>query len=179
MTEGRHLGGRGADGALEEPAKWLIAGLTRLAGALMAFGNCRRESFIRLRQAMEAPNTVFWGDSDRKALIRLPMLATAPGGRLVGRPTVEFRLPDGSAHPQLLLAGIAQALIHGKAQPDLDALLERTGAARNGDDAEALMRVPRSFAEVAKALMENREALEAGAVFPAGMIEQFAATLGA
>ena len=40
--------------------------------------------------------------------------------------TVEFRLPDGSAHPHLLLAGIVQAMIAGKEIEDIDALLDQT-----------------------------------------------------
>ena len=104
------LAGRDGSGELREPAQWLIAGLVEAGGALMAFGNRSLGSFVRLTQGKEAPNTVFWGEFNRKALVRLPLVATTEENRRVGVPTVEFRLPDGSAHPYLLLAGIAQAM---------------------------------------------------------------------
>lgn len=58
--------------------------------------------------------------------------------------TIEFRLPDGSAHPHLLLAGVAQALV---------------------------------AAGIADVLATSRAMLEAGGVFPGGMMELVAAAL--
>ena len=57
-----------------------------------------------------APHAIVWGEYDRSALVRLPMNATTEDGRVVSPPTIEFRLPDGSAHPHLVLAGAAQAM---------------------------------------------------------------------
>jgi len=77
----------------------------------MAFGNRGGGSFVRLSQAKEAPNAIIWGDADRTALVRLPIVARTEDGRPVTPATVEFRLPDGSAHPHLLLAGVAQVMV--------------------------------------------------------------------
>ncbi len=158
------------DGRLDGVSRWLIAGLAEHAGALMAFGNRATNSFVRLLQAKEAPSTVTWGRYNRRALIRLPIVATDDQGRSVSPETVEFRLPDGSAHPHLLLAGIAQSMVAGKSIGDLDGMLERTSAlAQTG---KAALPVPRSFLEVADQLAGRRATFEAGGIFPAQVIDR-------
>ncbi len=170
VLDGSHAATRAADGRLTDPARWLIGGLVQYGGALMAFGNRAEESFVRLSQAKEAPNRVNWGEYDRSALVRLPVVATDADGRLVSPPTIEFRLPDGSAHPHLLLAGIAQAMVQGRVTPDLDALLDATAAARTGANGGGA-HVPRSFAEVGDALERHRAVFESGEVFPAVLVD--------
>ena len=155
--------GTGTEG-LGDEASWVVSGLATLAGALMAFGNRTPNSFVRLSQAREAPNRVTWGRYNRKALIRLPIVARGADNRAVSAETVEFRLPDGSAHPHLLLAGIAQATVLGRSMPTeaRARLIERTSAAGAAADA---LGVPRSFADVTEALTGARAALETGDVF--------------
>lgn len=169
--DGAHLGRRGGDGRMSEPGRWLIGGLVRHGAALMAFGNRVEGSFIRLSQGKEAPTAVAWGEFDRLALIRIPITARAEDGREVSPPTIEFRLPDGSAHPHLLLAGVAQALLAGRATPDLDALLDATTAARVRQDPSAAAKLPRHAREIAAALEGQRTVLEAGGVFPASYLD--------
>lgn len=175
--DGRQIGVRGAGGELTDPARWLIGGLVRMGGALMAFGNRVEGSFGRLLQAKEAPNAVVWGDHDRSALVRLPVVPTGADGRLLGTPTIEFRLPDGSALPHLLMAGAALAMIHGREIEDLDALLQRTVSDAGGGPADGAAHVPRSFEEVADALERYREMLERGGVFPTGYVDAAAEML--
>jgi glutamine synthetase len=165
-----------AGNGLPEPAQWLIAGLVEHAGALMAFGNRVPDSFVRLMQGKEAPSAVTWGWRDRKALIRIPALAVTEAGRSASLPTIEFRLPDGSAHPYLLLAGVSQAMMAGRAIDDIEALLERTTAAARGDGGGA-QSLPATFREVAGRLERQRAALEAGQVFPVRWIEMLLQTL--
>jgi len=160
----------GTEGALEAEASWLVAGLVTHAAALMAFGNRAGNSFVRLSQAKEAPDRVTWGRFNRKALIRNPIVARDDRGRSVSPETVEFRLPDGSAHPHLLLAGIAQAMIAGRACVSGD-LLKRTSAESGG----TAPLVPRSFAQVADGLREHRATLETGGVFPTHVIDRLLA----
>jgi glutamine synthetase len=175
VIDGVHQKHSTPDGALDGVARWLIAGLAQNAGALMAFGNRATNSFVRLLQAKEAPSTVTWGRYNRRALIRLPIVATDEEGKSVSPETVEFRLADGSAHPHLLLAGIAQAMIAGRSIDDIEALLAQTSApAQKGSAARP---VPRSFVEVADALREARAAFEAGGVFPAHVIDRTADAL--
>ena len=159
-----------AENGLPEPAQWLIAGLVEHAGALMAFGNRTPDSFVRLMQGKEAPSAVTWGWRDRKALIRIPALAVTKSGSAATLPTIEFRLPDGSAHPYLLLAGAAQAMTAARSTKEIEALLERTKASACGDGGGA-QTLPATFREVAGRLEQQRAALEAGEVFPLRWME--------
>jgi glutamine synthetase len=182
MVESRHAG-RSADGEqLTAAGQWLTAGLVLYGSMLMAFGNRNPGSFIRLSQAKEAPSGITWGAFDRHALVRLPITAKTADGRVVSPPTIEFRLPDGSAHPHLLLAGVAQAMLAGRSNAELGALLARTAAsrdrARTGTDVNG-SRLPASFQEIADLLAAHRSVLEEGSVFPAGLIDQFISVLRA
>jgi glutamine synthetase len=180
VSNGRHVAIRNGEGALAAEAKWLIAGLVRLGASLMAFGNRGQGSFVRLSQGKEAPKAIFWGDYDRRALIRLPIVPKAADGRGVSPSTVEFRLPDGSAHPYLLLAGVAQAMLHGRATERIDDLIESAspaGAEANGS-AGPVSPVPRNPRQIAEALIAGRAALESGGVFPPVLIDEVLARLG-
>jgi glutamine synthetase len=76
MKNGLPMAIKDGDGSLSESAAWLIGGLVQLGEALMAFGNRVEDSFARLVQGKEAPNTIVWGEFDRNALVRLPVVAT-------------------------------------------------------------------------------------------------------
>lgn len=175
MVDGKHAGRSTGGEQLTTPGQWLVAGLVQFGSMLMTFGNRSAGSFVRLSQAKETPTAVTWGAYDRRALVRLPLTATTADGRTVSPPTIEFRLPDGSAHPHLLLAGVAQAMLAGRSTPDLEALLARTssqvasgtGARADGD------RLPTSFPQIAELLETHRSVLEAGGVFPPGLLDQF------
>jgi len=178
LREGEHLFGVGPQGEIGEEGRWLIGGLVQLGGALMAFGNRDKGSFTRLLQGKEAPNTVTWGSFNRKALIRLPIQARTGDGRIVTPPTIEFRLPDGSAHPYLVLAGAAQALMLGRETADLDTLLTRTEASYDLSGMSGATPVPHNFEEVAAALEQYLTALREGDVFPDGYLETVIEHLG-
>jgi glutamine synthetase len=121
---------------------------------------------VRLGQAKEAPSRVTWGRYNRKALVRLPAVARDEDGVPTSPETVEFRLPDGSAHPHLLLAAVAQAMVAARGI-DVEAILARTAAGPGTDTAAP---VPRSFGEVAESLRAHRAMLEAGGVFPSHVV---------
>ena len=167
--------GRTEDGGLDAHGKRLVAGLVLHAGALMAFGNRVPGSFVRLKQAKEAPSVATWGAFDRSALVRLPILARTASGRQTSPTTIEFRLPDGSAHPHLLLAGIAQAMAGAPAPRDAEELLARTAA--GGE--EAAPALPTSFGEIARDLKGHGALFEGGGVFPAGLLEETVRALSA
>lgn len=176
VVGGEHQKHSTPDGQLDGVARWLIAGLAQHAGALMAFGNRATNSFVRLLQAKEAPSHVTWGRYNRRALIRLPIVATDEQGKSVSPETVEFRLADGSAHPHLLLAGIVQAMMAGRSIQDLEQVLERTATTAQKD--KAALPVPRSFIEVAERLRDSRDAFEAAGIFPPHVIERTIEALG-
>jgi len=166
-----------AGGSLSDPSRWLIGGLVQFGAALMAFGNRAPGSLTRLTQAKEAPNRITWGEYDRSALIRLPAQARDAAGEPVSPPTIEFRLPDGTVFPHLLLAGTALAMISGAATEGLDELLRATSAAGVKDGGGRAASVPRSFSEVATAVAEHRETFEAGGVFPPPLLDRLVSDL--
>jgi glutamine synthetase len=168
----------GEDGSLAPEAKWLIGGLVTHGAAMMAFGNRSRDSFVRLGQGKEAPSAVTWGRYNRKALVRIPIIPTDQDGRATSPGTIEFRLPDGSAHPHLLLAGIAQAFVDGRRMTDLDDRLARTAVTAQGQAASE-NRVPLTFPEIADALADCRPVLEAGGIFTPNMMDRILALLRA
>ncbi|MBU0507429.1 glutamine synthetase family protein [bacterium] len=171
QTGGKYQSVHDSKGQLRAVSKWLIGGLVQYGGVLMAFGNRSRESFVRLMQGKEAPNTVTWGRYNRKALVRLPIVPRDAKGRPVCAETIEYRLPDGSAHPYLLLAGIAQAMIAGKNMVDLDERVAHTAIDATPDVHDDATRVPRTFGEVVEALETHRQVFEAGGVFPTQQID--------
>jgi glutamine synthetase len=175
---GAYLDHTAGDGGLTPEAKWLIGGLVSHGAAMMAFGNRSRDSFVRLGQGKEAPSAVTWGRYNRRALVRIPIIPTDRDGRATSPGTIEFRLPDGSAHPHLLLAGIAQAFVDGRRMTDLDARLARTAVTARGQ-AAAENRVPLTFPEIADALAGCRPVLEAGGVFTPNMMDRIIALLRA
>lgn len=174
---GTHLPVFASDDALEPNARRLIGGLVRCGSALMAFGNRVQSSFARLSQAKEAPSSIRWGRHDRSALVRIPVVPTGADGRAVAQPTVEFRLPDGSAMPHLLLAGIVQSMIAARDERDLDGLLAATSARPPGAGGASVDALPRDFPSVADALERHRQRLEADDVFPRTLIEATAGKL--
>jgi glutamine synthetase len=177
MVDRQHAArSNGADG-LSQSGKWLVGGLVQYGATLMAFGNRNPGSFIRLHQAKEAPAGVTWGAFDRHALVRIPLTAMTAEGRVVAPPTIEFRLPDGSAHPHLLLAGVAQSMMAARSNADLEPLLQRTASATVKKAEGAKARLPASFQEIADLLSAHRVVLEQGGVFPSAMIEQFVSVL--
>jgi len=171
IRDGTYLFEEANAGKLGPEARWLIGGLVQMGGALMAFGNREKGSFTRLLQGKEAPNAITWGSFNRLALIRLPTQVETCDGRVVTPPTIEFRLPDGSAHPYLVLAGIAQAMLLGRDTEDLDGLLDRTKAEFALNEMGAATPVPKSFREVSSALREYGEVLQRGDVFPGSLLD--------
>jgi glutamine synthetase len=171
VVRNAHLTLSGPDGRFCDAAKWLIAGLARYGNTLMAFGNRAPSSFLRLTQGKEAPQTVTWGRYNRNALVRLPIIPRDAGGRAVSPETIEFRLPDGSAHPYLLLAGIAQAMAAGRKLPNLDGWLAKTATDAAAKHPHGVPPIPKSFAEIAEALRADRAVFEAGGVFSPRQIE--------
>jgi len=175
---GAYLPHTAEDGTLTPEATWLIGGLVEHGAAMMAFGNRSRDSFVRLSQGKEAPSAVTWGRYNRKALIRIPIIPTDETGRPTAPGTIEFRLPDGSAHPHLLLAGIAQTFVAGHGMADLDARLARTAVTAQGAAATE-NRVPLTFLEIADAVDACRPVLSAGSVFSTHMLDRVVALLRA
>ncbi len=184
------------NGQLSPEALQMIGGLSQYAGTLTAFGNTVSSAYLRLVPNQEAPTRVCWSESNRSAMIRVP-LGWANTSNLAkqvnpqqttdfveesGRQTVELRSPDGSAIVHLLLAGITMAATWGLTHPEVAGLLAddlhvtgnifRDKAALN-----RLQPLPSSCVASAAALREQCELYTVDGVFPSSMIEYIARLL--
>lgn len=166
MRDGEHLGAGEGLADFGPEARALIAGLVSDGGALMTWGNRDATSFARLEGGKESPETITWGCYNRKALVRIPIRARSLDSTEVTAPTIEFRLPDGSVHPHLLLAGVAQAMVAAARRADIDEVLRRSEAGRGAGRS-----LPFDRASVAAELERCREDLQAGGVLCAQLVD--------
>ena len=174
---------------LSEPARRLVGGLCEYADTLTAFGNTVASSYLRLVPKQEAPTRIFWSDSNRSALIRVPLawsdvknLAKAINPQedsdindLRIKQTVELRSPDGSALVHLLLAGVVLAAEWGIRENRSLELAEKLYGGDNISQDKNTMdffpKLPSSCVESSRLLTEKRNLYEKDGIFPAGIID--------
>ncbi len=185
------------DSGISDIARKIIVGLLEKAKPLTAFGNTTPLSYLRLVPHQEAPTNICWGDTNRSALIRVPLGWIAktnmvrdanPFERydvpyIPGKQTIELRTPDGSADIYHLLAGIIMSAQHGLQKPDaieqavelyVDVNIFRE---ENKQRARALEQLPTSCFESAEAHNEDRIFFERNNIFPKGTIDRFISQL--
>ncbi len=185
------------DLGISDIARKMIVGLLEKAKPLTAFGNTTPLSYLRLVPHQEAPTNICWGDTNRSALIRVPLGWIAktnmvrdanPYERydvpyIPGKQTIELRTPDGSADIYHLLAGIIMAAQHGLKMPDAlqraDELFVDVNIFKeeNKQRARTLEQLPTSCIESAEALNEDRTFFERNNIFPKGTIDRFISQL--
>jgi glutamine synthetase len=181
------------ENGLTEVAKKVISGILGRAQSLTAFGNTIPTSYLRLVPHQEAPTMVCWGDSNRSALVRVPlgwlkkteMIKDAnPQERgvvpyVTGKQTAEFRVPDGSADLYHLLAGLILAAMEGILNPDAIKKAEELYVNVNifNDKQkhilEKLVALPASCSKSADYLEIERKFYESDGIFPSGTINTF------
>lgn len=182
----------GKDG-ISDTAKKVIAGLLGKAKPLTAFGNTTPLSYLRLVPHQEAPTNICWGDTNRSALVRVPLGWIAKTNMIKdanpyerydvpyipGKQTIEIRTPDGSADIYHLLAGIVMAAQSGLEMPDAlkaaEDLYVDVNIFREENRSEAVKfeQLPASCFESALALEKDREFFERKNIFPKGTIDRF------
>ena len=91
---------------LSDVAKNFIAGVFEHVDAITAIANPTVNSYKRLGE-FEAPKYVYWGMKNRDALIRIPEFRENAGAR------IEYRAPDPSSNPYLLLTALLAAGVDG------------------------------------------------------------------
>ncbi len=180
-------------GELSNDALKLIGGLCKYAPSLTSFGNTVSASYLRLVPGQEAPTKVFWSDSNRSALIRVPLAWTKVSNltKIVNpqqktpspidevRQTVELRSPDGSANVHLLLAGITMAVDWGLVDTDKSLPLAEISRVDSGGsgasaDVDVLMTCCVDSAEL---LLAKRAHYEREGIFPPAVIDYVAELL--
>lgn len=179
-----------ANGDYTDVAKKLIGGLIEYADSLTAFGNTVASSYYRLVPNQEAPTHICWSESNRSAMIRIPLgwsrisnLATIINPQqkielkngVEKRQTIEFRPPDGSAFIHLLLAGITMAAEYGLSNIKNFNQVEELHITGNIFQDEKIKKklksLPISCAESAKILSEKRYLFERDNIFPSSIID--------
>ncbi len=174
---------------LSESARRLVGGLCEFADTLTAFGNTMASSYLRLVPKQEAPTRIFWSDSNRSALIRVPLawsdvkdLSKAINPQeesdindLQSKQTVELRSPDGSALVHLILAGVVMAVEWGIGDDRSLELAEKLyGAADISQDKNTMgsfPKLPSSCVESSGLLAEKRGLYEKDGIFPGSIID--------
>ncbi len=179
---------------LSDVALKSIAGLLMKAKSLTAFGNTVPTSYLRLVPHQEAPTNICWGETNRSALIRIPLgwvlrthmvkdanqpyeIADVP--YIPGKQTAEFRVPDGSADIYLLLAGMIMAMQYGLQHKDALKIAEELRIEvnifkeENKHILEKLDCLPASCYESAEELEKDADFYNQDNVFPKGTIQKF------
>lgn len=166
---------RGAYGDLNDTARFYLCGLLKHTPALMGLGNASTNSYRRFAPNMAAPVRLFYGLSNRSSALRIPGYARNPR-----EARVEYRLPDATANPYLIIAGQLMAGLDGIARR-LDPSAEGYGPfdvnvyALPAEEQAKLAEVPTRFADALDALDGDRSFLLAGEVFANELIDAYLA----
>lgn len=87
--------------SLSQEGGWFLGGIMTHLDALTALGSPTVNSYKRLLPGSWAPANTYWGYGNRSGVVRIPGVGK--------RRHLEFRSPDNSAQPYLLLAGLLAA----------------------------------------------------------------------
>lgn len=181
------------DEGITDTAKKMIAGILSKAKELTAFGNTVPLSYLRLVPHQEAPVNICWGDTNRSALLRVPLGWIAKTNMvrdanpfekyevpyIPGKQTVELRTPDGSADLYHLMAGLIMAAQSGLEKTDSLELSKKLYSGvnifkeENRETAFKFEQLPVSCSDSADALEKDRSFFEKNKVFPKGTIDRF------
>ena len=97
--------GQGDETSLSREGRWFLAGILAHVEALTGLGSPTVNSYKRLQPGSWAPANTYWGYGNRSGVIRIP-----GAGK---RRHLEFRAPDNTAQPFLLLTGLIAAGLDG------------------------------------------------------------------
>jgi glutamine synthetase len=87
--------------SLSDVGSWFLGGILAHLDALTGLGSPTVNSYKRLQPGSWAPANTYWGYGNRSGVVRIPGVGK--------RRHLEFRSPDNSAQPYLLLAGLLGA----------------------------------------------------------------------
>ncbi|MCX7954437.1 MAG: glutamine synthetase family protein [Bacteroidales bacterium] len=170
---------------LNDNAKKAIAGILYNADALCAFGNTIPLSYLRLMPDQEAPTRICWGESNRTALIRIPlgwcsskdMVAEVNGINNQDfipsiHQTIEYRGADGTSDIYHIISAIMIAIAYGFTMQNAIEFANSLYIKGNPDTIRntELISLPYSCYEAAIALEKKRKIFEVDNIFPEGLI---------
>ncbi len=143
-----------------------IGGLLYHAKSLAAFTNASTNSYKRLRGGFEAPSSISFGRGNRGSAIRIPGYIKDPA-----RTRIEFRTPDFTGNPYLILSSIIMAGLDGVIR-GLDPVEMGYGPAEEG---RAILReeMPGSLEQALKELEDDNDYLLRDGVFSEALISKW------
>jgi len=93
------------DISLSQIGMWFMGGLLAHAPALTAVGSPTVNSYKRLLPGSWAPANIYWGGGNRSGVVRIPGVGS--------RRRIEYRSPDNTAQPFLLMCALLAAGLDG------------------------------------------------------------------
>jgi len=160
-------------GRLSQAAHHFIGGLLLHGPALLAFTNPTTNSYRRLVPGYEAPVNAFFSLGNRSAAVRIPKYADQPDTA-----RIEFRPPDASGNPYLMVAAQLMAGTDG-IQKGIDPTEHGFGPidadifSWTPEQLKGIKPLPSSLKEALEALATDNAFLQAGGVFDDEMIEDW------
>ena len=150
-----------------------LCGLLEHTPALMGIGNASTNSFRRFAPNLAAPVKLFYGLSNRSSALRIPAYAQNPR-----EARVEFRMPDATANPYLIVAAQLLAGLDGVSkQMDPSAKgygpLDVNAYALPQAEQDKLRTVPMRFDLALDALAQDRGFLTQNGVFDDDLIDAY------
>ncbi len=151
---------------LSKEALHYVGGLLYHAKSLAAFTNASTNSYKRLTGGFEAPSSISFGRGNRGSAVRIPGYVKDPS-----RTRVEFRTPDFTGNPYLILASIVMAGMDG-IENGLDPVEMGYGPAEEG---RAILKesMPSSLEQALRELEDDRDYLLRDGVFTEEIIAKW------
>ena len=158
---------------LSETAHYFMGGLLKHIASLCAITNPSTNSFKRLVPGFEAPVTVGYATSNRRAVSRIPAYEKTPDKR-----RFELRNPDATCNPYFCYAAILMAGLDGvknKIDPHANGWgpYDMTLYHLSDEEKAKLHHLPTSLDEALEALEKDHAYLTEGGVFPEELIKNF------
>jgi glutamine synthetase len=158
-------------GKLSPLAIHYAAGLLHHTPALTGLGNASTNSYRRFAPNMAAPVKLFFGLSNRSSTLRIPGYALNPR-----EARVEYRMPDATANPYLIVAAQLMAGLDGvAARLDPTALgygpFDVNVFALPAEEQAKLKSIPTDLPSALAALDADRGFLRQDGVFPDELID--------
>lgn len=156
-------------GNLNNLALSFIGGLLKHAPALCALSNPSTNSYKRLVPGFEAPVAIAFGKANRSAAIRIPSYVRNPD-----EARFEYRPPDATANPYLLMSAMLMA--------GLDGILNKIDPVKEGlgpidtniyNNQSNIKFLPKNLEEALDALKNDNEFLKKGNVFTDDLLNQW------
>ncbi|MBN1945535.1 MAG: glutamine synthetase beta-grasp domain-containing protein [Bradymonadales bacterium] len=152
-----------------------LAGQLHHTPALMGLGNASTNSYRRFAPSMAAPIKLFFATGNRSSALRVPAYAINER-----ECRIEYRMPDATANPYLILAAQLMAGLKG-VQDGYDPTAMGYGPldvnvfALPKEEQDRLKEIPMRFEDALAALKDDREFLTRGEVFTDDLIDAWIA----